>query len=259
MFSLIGRSYLPVLAIAGLLACSPAEERASDPLLLVSAASSLSRVLQQIRVDFETTTADRVVFNFGSSGSLTQQIRHGATVDVFASASQQYLDELRHEGHLADTGLTLHGRLVVWTPPDEEPVATVDELTALRFRRIALAHTKLAPYGRAAIEALQSSHVLTQVEPRLVQAPDVLTALRYAESGSADAALTALSLVGDTDGRWYTVPADLHLKVQLGIAVATGSPRAQQARRFVDHLSTPAAVSIFEANGLFLTTAQTAL
>ena len=79
------RAGLTLLAVVAL----PAQ--AAD--LMVAAASSLTNAFGEIGKAYELARPDtRVLFNFGGSGQLLQQISRGAPVDVFASADIDTMD-----------------------------------------------------------------------------------------------------------------------------------------------------------------------
>src|SRR5690349_9897436 len=74
------------IAIALSTACGAAD-------LMVSAASSLTNAFQEIGKAYEKERpGTRVLFNFGASGQLLQQIARGAPADVFASADEESMD-----------------------------------------------------------------------------------------------------------------------------------------------------------------------
>src|SRR4051812_41548780 len=52
----------------------------------ISAAISLKGPLEKARPDLERAAGDKIVFNFGASGTLAGQIQQGAPVDLFISA-----------------------------------------------------------------------------------------------------------------------------------------------------------------------------
>ncbi|HEY6512224.1 MAG TPA: molybdate ABC transporter substrate-binding protein, partial [Burkholderiaceae bacterium] len=62
--------------------------------LTVSAAASLTNAFKDLAPLFEAATpGTKVLYNFGASGALLQQIAKGAPVDVFASADQETMDQ----------------------------------------------------------------------------------------------------------------------------------------------------------------------
>ena len=64
----------------------------------MSAASDLTYAFSEIGKQFEAETGYKVVFNFGSTGQLTQQIEQGAPVDVFAAANVSFVEDLERQG-----------------------------------------------------------------------------------------------------------------------------------------------------------------
>ena len=89
------------------------------------------------------------------------------------------------------------GRLVVWAPagsPLEIERDGVQALTAASIAHVAIANPEHAPYGRAAVAALESAGVYDRLRPKLVFGENVAQAMQFAQSGAADAAIVALSL-----------------------------------------------------------------
>src|SRR5687767_10849107 len=60
--------------------------------ITVSAAASLTDVLQQVAKLYEWQSGERLVLNFGASNTLARQIDAGARVDVFISADEAQMD-----------------------------------------------------------------------------------------------------------------------------------------------------------------------
>ena len=62
--------------------------------ITVAAASDLAFAFQELGELFEQETGVKVIFNFGSTGQLAQQIEQGAPFDLFAAANVSFVDEL---------------------------------------------------------------------------------------------------------------------------------------------------------------------
>ena len=75
---------LRILALAAALALA-AQGDSTAP-LTISAAISLTEVLEEIAKEYRAAGGGPVVFNFGGSNTLARQIVSGAPVDVFISA-----------------------------------------------------------------------------------------------------------------------------------------------------------------------------
>ena len=66
--------------------------------ILVAAASSMTPALTEIATEFEKVNKDiQITFSFGSSRKVAQQIKGGAPVDVFISASSSDMDKLEKD------------------------------------------------------------------------------------------------------------------------------------------------------------------
>ena len=59
---------------------------------------------------------------------------------------------------------------------------------------IAIANPEHAPYGRAAVAALEHDHICHKVKDKLVMGENISQAAQFALSGDADAGILALSL-----------------------------------------------------------------
>jgi len=201
--------------------------------LVVSAASDLQLAFQEIGALYQTRTGTRVVFNFGSSGQLAQQIAQGAPVDLFAAANVAYVDDLEQKGFVVPGTKAVYGRgrLTLWTRADSPvQVATLTDLLSPQVRRVAIANPEHAPYGMAARHALQRAGVWEQVQPKLVLAENIRQALQYGETGDVEVAIVALSLSIGSSGRWVIVPQELYPPLDQALAVVRGTRHEAAAR-----------------------------
>ena len=202
-----------------LLMCASASA-AAEP-VRVAAASSLRLPLDIALARFAADTGIDCVISYGASGNLTHQILRGAPFDLFLSADQGYPARLQQAG-LVRRGPVEYarGRLVLYVPrgsplfPATGLNALVEALTAGRVARMAIANPALAPYGRAARQALEAVVSWDLVEPVLVRGNSVSQAASFAFSGNVDAALISESTVivdGVSDlGRFEVIPSDLY-------------------------------------------------
>ncbi len=211
----------------------------------IAAASDLNAALGDIIARFSATHAVDVTATYGSSGNFFSQLMNGAPFDVFLSADMEY------PRRLAERGLTIEGsefsygigRLVLWTPAASRLDVRGGGLRILTdpsVARVAIANPEHAPYGRAAVAAMKTAGVYDTVRGKLVFGENVGQALQFAQSGAADAAIVALSLVaapsGARTGRWFDIPlADYPRVVQGGIILraATDPTSAQAFRAFL--------------------------
>ncbi|HEY6118489.1 MAG TPA: molybdate ABC transporter substrate-binding protein [Pyrinomonadaceae bacterium] len=212
---------------------------APAPELTVAAAADLGPAFEEIGRDFEQHTKTKVVFSFGSTGLLAQQIANGAPMDLFAAANVSYIDELEKKGLIISDTKTIYarGRITLWTVKDAKFKPTqITDLTQPTVTRIAIANPDHAPYGVAAREALQSAGIWDQVKPKLIYADNIRQALQFAQTGNVEVALVALSLSLNSNGSWVLVPESLHQPLDQACAVIKSTRHESQAREFATFL-----------------------
>jgi molybdate transport system substrate-binding protein len=107
-------------------------------------------------------------------------------------------------------------------------------------KRIAIANPRHAPYGRAAVNAMQSMGVYDQVQYRLVLGDSVMQAAQFIERGGADIGLishsVALAPTLRHNGRYWEVPVDAYPRREQGgviLSWAHDRSAAQALRDFV--------------------------
>ena len=225
--------------------------------LLVAGASDLRPAFEEIGTLFTAQTGSKVTFSFGSSGQLAQQITNGAPFDVFASADIGYVDRVVEAGigDRSTKATYAFGRLALWVPArTSRRIFNVLDLSEGSFKRISIANPDHAPYGVAAVQALQSAKIYAFVSDRLVYGENVSDAYRLATSGNVDAALVSLSLViaNNNGGRYIVVPADAHAPLEQALVVTAKRERVSSAKAFVAMVSGPAGRTVMRRYGFLL-------
>lgn len=233
----------------------------ADEPLLVAAASDLMPAFTVLGEDFEEATGEQVVFSFGSSGQLAQQLIEGAPMDLYASASASFVEQVLEAGvGDADTQATYaFGRIAIWSPNDSwrDWETLADVVADDGIATLAIANPDHAPYGLAAEQAFRSAGLWDTVEPRLVFGESISDTQRMAATGNADVAIVALSLAvaadEDGDGAWSLLDDDLHEPLRQDLVVVAEDPdRAALADRFIDHVRSEEGRQVMRRFGLLL-------
>lgn len=250
------RIYIALVLTTALVgSCGRRANQLLSPTLTVSAAADLTPAFGEIGKLFEQESGVKVTFNFGSTGQLAQQIEQGAPVDLFAAANLSFVDELEKKKLiLSDTkALYARGRITLWTRNDSPlRLERVQDLTRPDVRRIATANPEHAPYGMAAREAMQAAGVFDQVKARLVFGENISQTLQFAESGNVDAAIVALSLSTQSNGRWVLIPEELHKPLNQALAVISGTRNEAEARRFAAFVNSEKGRAVMRKYGFIL-------
>jgi len=214
----------------------------------VAAAADLKFAMQDVAAQFETKTGRKVDVTYGSSGNFFSQLQNGAPFDLFFSADIDYPRKLEAAG-LAEPG-TLYeyaiGRIAIWTPADAKvDAASLGWKTLLdpSVQKIAVANPEHAPYGRAAVAALQKAGIYEQVKPKLVYGENISQAAQFAQSGNAQAGIVAMSLAvspGMKDGKRWEIPADMHPPIEQAAIILKSAANKEGARVFLEFVKSSA-------------------
>lgn len=247
-----------LLVALSLTACGSGADPGST--LIVSAASSLTAVLEPLAATFERDTGIRVELNLAASSTLAAQVLAGAPVDVFISADRVQMDRVAAEGLVRPATRTdlLSNQLVVVAPldPPVSPAASPALLDS--FARIAVGDPASVPVGVYARAYLESVGWWDRLQDRLVPTRSVRAALMIVEAGEVDAgivyrsdalsstAVTQVSAISTAEGPDIIYPA----------AVTTASANLAASERWLAYLSGPAAGAVFEAAGFIVPRAR---
>lgn len=165
----------------------------------VLGAASLKYVLESIKEDFlKDRKEDKIDISYLSSGKAYAQIKNGAPVHLFVSADVSYPAKL-YEDKLASQKEEIYakGKLVLWSNNKDFKITKFKDILNQKITHIAIPNPKLAPYGRASIEALEATKMLGSVEGKFVTGESIGAATTYVESKNAEVGFTALSMLGD--------------------------------------------------------------
>lgn len=222
--------------------------------ILVSAASDLTGAFKEIGEMYEKESGDRVVFNFGSTGMLAQQIEGGAPVDLFAAANKRYVDELEKKGLIILETKRVYaiGRIVLATPKGGVKLNSVEELTRPDIRRIAIANPSHAPYGMAAKEAMEKNGIWNKIKDKVVYAENIRQAMQYLETGNVDAAILALSVTMGSDINYTPIPQELYSPIEQTLAVIKGGKNEKKARELAEFINGPKGRAVMDRYGFGL-------
>jgi molybdate transport system substrate-binding protein len=213
--------------------------------VVIAAASDLNFAFKELVQVFEQKTGDHVKLSLGSSGNFFSQIQNGAPYDLYFSADIRYPQKLIESGHGVPESLYRYaiGRIVVWVPNVSTLKVEQRGLQALvdpAARKVAIANPKHAPYGRAAVAAMEHERLYNTVKDKLVLGENILQAAQFVESGAADVGIIALSLAlappMKATGRYWEIPAEAHPPIEQGAVQLKGAQQPVLAEKFLEFL-----------------------
>jgi molybdate transport system substrate-binding protein len=235
-----------VLALAVTLvavACEGSASSDDDRELTVAAAASLTAAFTQIGADFQEETGVAVVFTFGPSDGLATQIVEGAPVDVFASASPAWMDEISERGPGVRRRTNIARNRLAVIVPTENP-AIIHELDDLATEGVQLVlAAEGVPAGDYAREILANAGIADAALANVVSnEEDVAGVVTKVLTGEADAGIAYVTdVTAEVASRISVVeiPDDVNVIATYPIAVIADSGRPDDAREFVEFVLGP--------------------
>ena len=229
------------LLFAAIFAVLASNTDAQPPSLRVAAASDLQLVMPEIVKAFEDKTGSHVEVSYGSSGNFFAQIQNGAPFELFFSADDEFTLKLIQSGRAEPRSAVVYGvgGLVLWMPANSRCVPQVEKWNCLlkpEVSKIAIANPAHAPYGRAAIAALQAAHIYDQLRTKLVFGENISQAAQFAQSGNAQAGILAFSQMrapGMREGKQWALPRDSYPPIQQTVVVLKAAKDELLAEDFV--------------------------
>ena len=222
--------------------------------LTISAAASVQDAMREVQAAYQAEAPNvTITYNFGSSGSLAQQIDQGAPADVFLSASKQWMDDLAAKGQMLEGSRQdlLQNSMVLIVPQGEAEITDFADLEADQTHKIAMGEPESVPAGRYARDALTAMDLFEPLQSNFVFTKDVRQVLSYVETGNVDAGLVygTDALISERVQVVATAPPETHAPIIYPVAVVKDSAHTEAAQAFVDFLSTDTATMIFQAYG----------
>ena len=226
--------------------------------LTIAAASDLKFAMTEIVSNFKAIhPVDRIEVIYGSSGQMCTQILQGAPYDLFFSADKVYPQQLIAEG-AAQAPLHPYavGRIVLWSATVDASRLKLSDLAGIAFKRVAIANPKHAPYGQKAEQALRSTGVWSQVEPKLVFGENIAQTAQFVATRNADVGVIALSLALSPEfaakGKYALIPDSLHGPLDQAFAVTRRARSNKLAQLFATFMEQSAARRVMLKYGFAL-------
>lgn len=244
---------LLLFLILFLTGCAPAATPSAAPsaapqakTLHVFAAASLTDAFNEIGRNFETANPGvRVTFNFAGSQALQTQIEQGAPVDVFASASQSYMDMLVTDNFVAADApqdFLLNKLEVILPAGNPANLSKLEDLANPNLKLVMAAEA--VPVGKYALQALDlmdarfgngyKDKVLANVVSKEDNVKQVVSKVQL---GEADAGIVYVSdAVATPELKTIEIPSDLNVVAKYPIAPLAKSEQSDLAKAFIDYV-----------------------
>jgi molybdate transport system substrate-binding protein len=221
----------------------------------VAVAANFTAPMKDIAARFEQDTGHKVLTTFGSTGKFYAQIKNGAPFEVLLAADDETPAKLEKEGAAApNTRFTYAiGKLVLWSAQAGLVDDNGEVLRKGGFAHLSIASPKLAPYGAAAVEALQKLNLLSALEAKLVQGDSIAQAHQFVVSGAAPLGFVAMSQVYEggklKSGSAWVVPGKLYKPIRQDAVVLEKGKGKAAAVAFLAYLKGDKAKAVIRSYG----------
>jgi len=243
--------------LAVLLVLTLAARPGSAQELTIAAAADLQFAMFDLGARFQKESGTSVKLLWGSSGNFAQQIQSGAPFDMFFSANLDYPKQLEASGLTEPRTFYQYasGKLVIWVPNESKLDLTLGLKALLdpAVHRVAIANPQHAPYGKAAVAAMQQEKIYDQVKDKLVLGENVSQTASFVTSGAADVGMVALSLALSPNmrdrGRYGEIPSGDYPAIEQACVILRSAKNKAAAQKFLGFMKTAAAKEVLRGYG----------
>ena len=253
--------------LLALLLCLPACGKKEQPRteVVVFAAASLTETLTQIVEDYKAVAPNvTLVFNFDSSGTLKTQIEEGAACDIFISAGQKQMDQLDAAVNTDGLDFVLDGsrvdlleNKVALAVPDGNPggINSYSDLkSALEAGTVLMAmgnsDVPVGQYTQKILNCFGLDEDALAASGTITYGSNVKEVTTQISEGSVDCGVVYCT---DAFSAGLTVAdratAEMCGQVIYPAAVLKNTAHPEEAKAFLDFLSTAKARAVFESAG----------
>ena len=218
----------------------------------VAVAANLQSIVKVLQKDFKQKTGIDIEPIVGASGALTTQMKNGAPYDVFLSADMNFPETLFKEGFSLKAPVAYAlGSLIICSNQDIGFENWERVLMTARVKKIAMANPSIAPYGKAAKEAIQHKGIINEVNSKIVYGESISQVNTYITTGVTEVGFTTQSLIKDTKTPlyWKAIDPQIYAPIEQGIILLKHADGNANAEKFYQYIFSPAAKAIFKAYG----------
>ena len=220
--------------------------------IMVSAAASLSGAFHEIGQSFEKKHGIKVLFNFGPTNSLLQQIEKGAPADVFASADQEWMETGIKKGLiLAESKKDfVRNTLVIIAPASSTlKIKSLKDIKQPAIKKICAVQQN-SPAGKYAREVLTREGLTDVFQKKNIPADNVKQAVDYVSREEVD-----IAFVYKTDAAFaknkvkVLFTAGGHKPILYPVAIVKESKKINESKLFIDFILSKEGRSILSKHG----------
>ncbi len=224
----------------------------------VAVAAGFKPAMEPIAKAFEASSGNKLIISYGAVGQLYAQITQGAPFDLLLSADTKIPERLEQEGIGVKGSRFTYAtsQLVLWSAKPDLVDSKGEVLKRGGFSHLALPAPKVAVHGAAAVALMKKLGVWQRVEPKVVEGDNILQAMQFIETGSAELGFVSRSLIYHAGhyrpGSYWLVPASLQPPLAQQAILLDKAKDPQAAKAFMLYLKGNEATRIMKESGYLL-------
>lgn len=245
------------LALAALLVVVPTHS-AHAAEAQVAVAANFAEPIKAIAAVLQKTSGHTLKVTVGATGKLYAQIKNGAPFDVLLAADTATPARLETEG-MAQPGSRFTyatGKLVLWSANPQRVDGQGAVLKDPKLGKVAVANPKTAPYGAAALQAIDKLGLTAALTPLFVQGESIGQTYGFVHSGNADVGFVAMSQVLEggqlKSGSMWVLPQALYGPIQQDAVVLQRGAHNEAAQALMALLKSPNIKDLIRSYGYAL-------
>lgn len=211
----------------------------------VAVAANFTAPARALAEVFARTTGHQAQLSFGATGAFYTQIKQGAPFDILLAADDARPIRLEQEGDTVPGSRFTYatGQLVLWSAKSGFVDNKGEVLKGGNFSKIAIANPKNAPYGAAAVQAMDKLGLTAALTPKLVTGESIGQTYNFIATGNADLGFVALAQVLDggklKSGSMWVVPAQYHAPIIQDAVILKRAANNPAAKAWMELMRTP--------------------
>jgi len=205
--------------------------------LRIAVAANFTPVLKELLPSFYQQTGIKTQLISGASGAMFLQIKHGAPFDLFLSADSRRPEQLERDGLISPNSRKTYalGQLALFSHGKIANLAELKQLDS-NLKRFAIANPDIAPYGKAAKEALQHLGLWQVYQDKLITGINISQTFNQIRSKSVSMGIVANSQLVLNNLSGAVIPDDFHQSIEQQLVILKRSKNQKQAKQLSDFL-----------------------
>lgn len=219
--------------------------------LRIAVAANFTPVLKVLLRDFTKKTDIKTQLISGASGAMFLQIKHGAPFDIFLSADSERPKRLEKSGFALKKSRQTYavGQLALYSAD----MTSLEPLSLEQLKtppnRFAIANPDIAPYGKAAKEALIHLGLWQSYQHKLIKGINIGQTFMQIRSKAVTLGIVANSqlLLNGLSG--VIIPTSYHQPIEQQLVIIKDSKNHAQAEKLKEFLLSPTSQELIISYG----------